>query len=165
VCTDDLCNAPFTIELPKKLQSFLSSNYTNNNTSDYVEAFFKFANITGDNIYRDITVPKVQPTKAPAVNVSILIPALKTVSIHALPHAVEIILPRAEALKHEGTVPSEDDEDDSEGSGAYEDSKIQRHPASDPAAPSSFLPAQINKAQHLIINFLVATPILLYLLV
>lgn len=60
-------------------------------------------------------------------------------------------MPRAEALKQQ-TLPSDDDEDESEGSGAYEESRshIQSQSASAPAAPSSFLPAEQNKACSLI---------------
>lgn len=79
----------------------------------------------------------------------------------AMPRAEAI--PRAEALKQQATVPSDDDEDESEGSGAYEDSRshIQSHSASAPAAPSSYLPAEENKAVHLSPNLLLL-PILLF---
>lgn len=56
-------------------------------------------------------------------------------------------MPRAEALKQQ-TAPSEDDEDEGEGSGTYEDSRshLPSQSASAPAAPSSYLPAEENKA-------------------
>ncbi|CAH2054565.1 unnamed protein product, partial [Iphiclides podalirius] len=54
--------------------------------------------------------------------------------------------PHAEPLKHEATVPPDDDEDESEGSGVYDDPKSPKNPASAPAAPSSYLPAEENKA-------------------
>lgn len=59
-------------------------------------------------------------------------------------------LPRAEALKH-ATVPPDDDEDESEGSG-IDESKVHEHAS--PAAPSSFLPAKENNAPYLSLNIL-----------
>lgn len=78
-------------------------------------------------------------------------------------HLPEEGLPRAEAFKHEPTALSEDDEDAGEGSGSYEETRTQRQPSSDPADPSSFLPANENKASPLAGTFLVITSVLFYI--
>ncbi|KAL4717317.1 hypothetical protein ACJJTC_017204 [Scirpophaga incertulas] len=157
VCMDNMCNAPFSLELEKKLVSFSNSQISNNSTQ-YKDMFLKFANISGDRMYRATPIVNANSTlNSSLVNTA---PKKSTGEDSKVGHIIEM-LPRAEPLKNLATAPSEDDEDDSEGSGAYEETKSHR-PASDPAAPSSFLPARENKASHLLANLLVATPILIY---
>lgn len=143
---------------------FTSSNLTKSNSSDYTEAFFKlhFANVTDEKVYKAISIEAALATEKPA---QFLFPPKNGSTAVTLTKPISVkLLPRAEAFKQEPTALSEDDEDASEGSGSYEDSKSARQPASDPADPSSFLPASENKAPSSALNFLVTTPILLYFL-
>ncbi|KOB66013.1 Uncharacterized protein OBRU01_15289 [Operophtera brumata] len=140
-CIGHLCNAPFSNKLRNELNNFSSST----NDSTLTEVFFKlsnFANVSESALYKAITV-------ATDVSGNSTVPTL-TSSDGSLS-----ALPRAEALKQQ-TVPSDDDEDENEGSGAYEDSRLrlQSQSASAPAAPSSFLPAEQNKASALIAVFM-----------
>ncbi|XP_028158625.1 uncharacterized protein LOC114351562 [Ostrinia furnacalis] len=166
VCADDLCNSAFSKELQNQLLEFSKSNVTNNNSSDYTDMFFKshsFANVTEDKLYKTITVEVVKTTEAPKHNVTN--PTTVSTAAHTrttISHPVEVNLPRAEAFKHEPTALSDDDEDASEGSGSYEETRSQRQPASAPAAPSSYLPANENKAPPLTATLLIGAPILMY---
>lgn len=134
ICVGHLCNAPFSDILRNDLLNFSSPS---SNDSALNEAFFKvsnFANVSESALYKAITV---------ATDVS----GNSTVSTVTESDGSLSAMPRAEALKQQ-TVPSEDDEDEGEGSGTYEDSRshIQSESASAPAAPSSYLPAEENKA-------------------
>lgn len=170
VCADDLCNSQFSKELQNQLVEFSKVNITNENASEYTEMFFKsysFANVTEDKLYKTITIELAKPTEMPRQNEShpmTLSPAVHahTTVSHSVEHSVDASLPRAEAFKHEPTALSEDDEDASEGSGSYEETRTPRQPASAPAAPSSYLPANENKAPPLAATFLITTPIFMY---
>lgn len=123
ICVGHLCNAPFALELRNELLNFSSDN-----NSALAEAFFKlskFANVSDAALYKAITV-------------EIEVNSTMTTEAGSLS-----VMPKAEALKQQ-TAPSDDEEDESEGSGAYEDSKLhtQGQSASAPAAPSSYLPAE-----------------------
>ncbi|CAG9793438.1 unnamed protein product [Diatraea saccharalis] len=158
VCTEDLCNAPFTTEIQKQLYNFTSSNITINST-DYTDAFLKFGNLT-KNDYKTMTVPvliKNSGGSKSTINAS-MVKAHTTIA-----HPVEVNMPRSEALKRDATAPSDDDEDETEGSGSYEETRILRQPAADPANPSSYLPAEKNKASHINISFLTLPPIFYFI--
>lgn len=62
-----------------------------------------------------------------------------------LRHSDKFLGPRVEALRHEATEPSDDEEDSGEGSGAEEDTLA---PAPAPAVPSAHLPAGADAATH-----------------
>lgn len=111
--------------------------------------FFKtFVNATKDKLYYTITI-KVNASQ----------PNNTHLPIHVMEHMNDINAPRAEALKQEATEPSDDEEDEGEGSGTYDEARLRR-PASPPAAPSSYLPANENTAPPLIVDFLLMTTIL-----
>lgn len=135
ICLGHLCNAPFSDKLRSDLFNFSSQS---TNVSELTEAFFKlskFANVSESDLYKTISVA----TDVPGNSTASTLTSVSDESLSAVP--------RAEALKQQ-TAPSEDDEDESEGSGTYDDSRlhIQSQSASAPAAPSSFLPAEENKA-------------------
>ncbi|KAI8437649.1 hypothetical protein MSG28_011900 [Choristoneura fumiferana] len=144
-CPGWACNAPFTPQLRNHLLNFTSTN----NTVNLTKTFFKpFINITKDKLYYTITV-KVNASQ----------PNNTQLPIHVIEHMNDIVAPRAEALKQEATEPSDDEEDEGEGSGTYDEARLRR-PASAPAAPSSYLPANENTAPPLLVDFLLMTAIL-----
>lgn len=125
----------------------------------------KFSNITEENLYKAITVDVTEPATNIVRNssqITNVISVTATMNTQSIMRDLE--KPRAEPLKQEPTVPSEDDEDESEGSGAYEESRVHNHAVSAPAAPSSFLPANENSATPLYTDLLVTT-LFVYLVV
>lgn len=145
VCNTALCNTPFSPEFRNELLNF---TFTNSST-DMMQIFFKstkFGNVTDENIYKAITIEVTEATTTTARNLSqpTTVMVSGTINIQSILRDSE--KPRAEPLKQEPTAPSDDDEDESEGSGAYEESRVHNHAVSAPAAPSSFLPANENSA-------------------
>ncbi|XP_047989631.1 uncharacterized protein LOC125228948 [Leguminivora glycinivorella] len=161
-CAGHRCNSPFTDQLRNKLHNFTLTMRNFNKTSlDLTDKFLQsFGNVSWNKLYETITVKSVQDkrnnTTTPVYTTTTLKPNLDG-SLN------DINAPRAEALKHEATEPSDDEEDESEGSGAYEDSRLRR-PAAAPAAPSSYLPANENNAPPFFANFILITTILLVML-
>ncbi|XP_060806118.1 uncharacterized protein LOC106131430 [Amyelois transitella] len=159
-CTGHLCNAPFSRQLTNDLLNF-SSTFPNK-TADLTQTFFKIyssTNFTGE-LYKAITVAQLTTTNAP-LNITTVGTTSARTTIE--PNKMSEIAPRAEPLKQDATAPSDDDEDESEGSGAYEDTRLHRNPASAPAAPSSFLPADENKSPPLYTHLFLTTPFLMLL--
>ncbi|XP_072933438.1 uncharacterized protein [Epargyreus clarus] len=150
-CAGHLCNAPFTPELRNELLNFSYTNLPDNRTTGLTEVFINstaFADTSATNLYETITQRIV-------TGVNTITP-VQPVTSTMEPNFDNANAPRAEALKHEATVPPDDDEDENEGSGSFEDVKPQIPAA--PAAPSSFLPANENKAIPVHVNLLAAIP-------
>ncbi|XP_039760230.1 uncharacterized protein LOC120633903 [Pararge aegeria] len=142
ICTEHLCNVPFSTQLRNELLNF--SLRIPANTTELTETFLKssvFANVTKTELYKLIT--KVSEATESPIAFSSQPTAIALVSI-----GISEIGPRAEALKHEATVPPDDDEDEGEGSGSFEEART--HAA--PAAPSSYLPAEENKSAAMDFN-------------
>ncbi|PZC76889.1 hypothetical protein B5X24_HaOG204028 [Helicoverpa armigera] len=157
VCNTHLCNAPFSPTLRNELLNF-AFNLTNS-SADAAQTFFQsfVGNITKENIYKAITIEVTEATTTIARNSSHLT-TVKTVpgTMNAESILRDSEKPRAEPLKQEPTAPSDDDEDESEGSGAYEEPRVRNHAVSAPAAPSSFLPAE-NSATRIYTDTLLTT--------
>lgn len=145
-CDGHLCNQPFAPQFRNELLNF-SSKLPANSSDVLTETFLKFsffANVTTAKLYEAITIVRGATEKQTA-SVSTQSTTIGLASIGTSAN----LAPRAEALKHEATVPPDDDEDEGEGSGNIEDTKSQ---AAAPAAPSSYLPAEGNNVAPLIIN-------------
>lgn len=153
-CDGHLCNEPFTPQFQNELLNF-SSKLPANSSAVLIETFLKssfFANVTTTKLYEAITIVRGATEKQRA-SVSTQSTTIGLASIGTSAN----LAPRAEALKHEATVPPDDDEDEGEGSGNIEETKSQ---AAAPAAPSSYLPAEENNVASLIINvYLLVFPI------
>ncbi|XP_045504102.1 uncharacterized protein LOC123700806 [Colias croceus] len=168
-CDDNLCNAPYNQRLRNELLNF-STNFPANSTAKLTETFLKlstFANVSDEALYEKLTGNTTLTTPIPTtISTPVVVTKLasnKNSSAEILKRNVSVeLLPRAEALKHEATVPPDDDEDESEGSGtSVDESKANEHAA--PAAPSSYLPANGNSAQTLMFNsFLFLTSLCLH---
>ncbi|XP_013165834.1 PREDICTED: uncharacterized protein LOC106116512 [Papilio xuthus] len=157
VCSGVLCNAPFTKTTQTRLMEFAKSN-TVDNSSDVTKAFYKYFKLENTtDIYKAVTNEEVKTTVSYATMSSVT--KLNDVLIINTNHTNEIDLPHAEPLKHEATVPPDDDEDETEGSGTYDDTKTPKNTVSAPAAPSSFLPAEENKASKVVQNILFIIPL------
>ncbi|XP_030030210.1 uncharacterized protein LOC115447329 isoform X2 [Manduca sexta] len=167
VCREHFCNTPLSQTLRKQLLNFSSKN---NTSANLTETFYKIAisaNSTELNLYKEITSDVTEVTVPTLKNTSQVttLPPVSSTTLRAQSitrHAE--LSPQAEALKQETTAPSDDDEDESEGSGAYEEAR-SHHPASAPAAPSSFLPANENIASSLPTNLILITSLAAYSLV
>lgn len=157
ICNDSNCNVPFSNKLRNELLKFSYANL--NNSNENLTEFFKSLdmNITDKEIYKRITVGFETTDDLLQNETKLTTDFVSTVTTTGLKQAV---LPRAEAFQQNAATPSEDDEDESEGSGSYEET--HNHQAA-PAAPSSFLPANDNKATCLFTNILLFIPILVYL--
>ncbi|KAJ0172255.1 hypothetical protein K1T71_012228 [Dendrolimus kikuchii] len=159
ICTDSNCNLPFSRKLRSELIKFSYAN-VNSSNENITNEFFNFidTNITDAN-YKRITVGHgTNEIKNVTRLTTVPVP---TVTIMVLRHTIDVV-PRVEALKQNAATPSDDDEDESEGSGSYEETRS--HQAAAPQAPSSFLPANDNKATtSLFTNILLFIPILVYL--
>ncbi|CAK1593839.1 unnamed protein product [Parnassius mnemosyne] len=154
VCIKQLCNAPFSEKLRNELLQF-EKEKSLENSSDLTSTFLKslkLENVT--DLYKTITFNTQKEKKISMNNNSTPPSVLKLTKLQLVNfnNSIEIDAPHAEHLKHEATVPPDDDEDESEGSGSYEDPRSQKHPPSAPAAPSSYLPAEENKASLFFIN-------------
>lgn len=154
-CDGHLCNEPFALQFQNELLNF-SSKLPANCSAVLIETFLKssfFANVTTTKLYEAITIVR-GATEKQGASVSTQSTTIGLASIGTSAN----LAPRAEALKHEATVPPDDDEDEGEGSGNIEETKSQ---AAAPAAPSSYLPAEENNVAPLIINvYLLVFPIL-----
>ncbi|XP_052744339.1 uncharacterized protein LOC112054933 isoform X2 [Bicyclus anynana] len=140
ICNEQLCNAPYSAQLRNELLNF--SHRALPNATELTETFLKssvFANVTSTDLYKVIT--EVRATEGPVF-------AAQSTTIALASIANSEIGPRAEALKHEATVPPDDDEDEGEGSGSFEEARTH----ASPAAPSSYLPAEENKSATLVFN-------------
>lgn len=107
-CGEHLCNVPFSTQLRSGLLNF--SAHLPPNTTELTEAFLKstvFANVTKTELYEVITKAS-EATQRPGAMHS-------QSTIGSEPIGVSGMGPRAEALKHEATVPPDDDEDEGEG--------------------------------------------------
>lgn len=155
-CSGALCNAPFTQSTQNRLMDFAKSNTVN--SSDVTKEFYEYFNIeNATDAYKVVTNKEVKTTTNYATISTVT--NLNDVLIINANHTNEIDLPHAEPLKHEATVPPDDDEDETEGSGTYDDSKTPKNTVSAPAAPSSFLPAEENKASKVVENILLILPL------
>ncbi|XP_038207289.1 uncharacterized protein LOC119829010 [Zerene cesonia] len=153
ICDDNLCNAPYNQRLRNELLNF-STNFPANSSAKLTEIFLKlsaFANVSNEALYEKLTANTTLTTPI-FTNTPTLATKLAFMKNSSAPFNVSVeLLPKAEALKHEATVPPDDDEDESEGSGtSIDESKPNDHAA--PAAPSSYLPANGNSAQTLLLN-------------
>lgn len=138
ICVDHLCNAPYSAQLRNELLNF--STKIPINTTELAAAFLKssaFVNVTLSELYGVITKSSKANEKS-----------VYETTMNLLTFGGSDEAPRAEALKHEATVPPDDDEDEGEGSGTFEENKSQAAPA----APSSFLPAEENNVSSLSLN-------------
>ncbi|XP_061728340.1 uncharacterized protein LOC133533382 [Cydia pomonella] len=161
-CAGHRCNSPFTAQLRNKLLNFtLTMSNVNKTSLDLTDMFLKyFGNVSLNKLYEAITLKSTQEKRN---NTQLPVYTSSTLKPNLVGSLNDINPPRAEALKHEATEPSDDEEDENEGSGSYEESRLRR-PASAPAAPSSYLPANENKAPPLFINFILITTIFLVML-
>ncbi|CAG4991200.1 unnamed protein product [Parnassius apollo] len=163
VCTEQLCNAPFSKNIQNELLHFEKDKLLEN-SSDLTTTFFKslkLENVT--DLYKTITFNEQKEKNISTNNNSTPPPVLKLTELPLVNfnNSIKVGAPHAEQLKHEATVPPDDDEDESEGSGSYEDSRSQKNPPSAPAAPSSYLPAEENKASLDFINALAVVPLII----
>ncbi|CAH2095289.1 unnamed protein product [Euphydryas editha] len=145
-CDGHLCNAPFAAQFQNELLNF-SSKIPTNTSAELTQMFLKssfFANVTKTKLYEAITIIR-EATEKQTKSVSA---QSTTIGLTSIGNIADIA-PRAEALKHEATVPPDDDEDESEGSGNIDENKAH---ADAPAAPSSYLPAEENNVNPIIIN-------------
>ncbi|XP_050680894.1 uncharacterized protein LOC126976531 isoform X2 [Leptidea sinapis] len=150
ICMWNLCNAPINQHLKHSLLNY-SSNFPANSSSDLTETFLNSLFANGE---LNEFVPKG--------NKSLIAPIKETHSSGFVDanKLLNVSLPKAEALKHQVTVPPDDDEDENEGSGtAVEDSKAV---PSAPAAPSSYLPADKSIATYDVISHILIA-ILVYI--
>ncbi|XP_045778883.1 uncharacterized protein LOC123876633 [Maniola jurtina] len=142
ICSEHLCNVPYSSQLRNELLNF--SAKIPRNATGLTEMFLKssvFVNVTKAELYKVITKVS-EATERPTMFSS------QSTTIALVSIGVSEIGPRAEALKHEATVPPDDDEDEGEGSGSFEEART--HAA--PAAPSSYLPAEENKSTAIVLN-------------
>lgn len=153
-CANDLCNQPLPEQLVQELKQFSSTAKLNNtNSTDVTSLFFNTSLLYKSTNQLFDAFVKINATKI-LVNSSNGNYTKKELKVEG---------PKAELLKHEVIVPSDDDEE-GDGSGGWDDTHNHRRPGSVPSAPSSYLPSQESRGSSIFINLLVTTLFLLPLL-
>ncbi|XP_068619919.1 uncharacterized protein [Battus philenor] len=165
ICTGELCNAPFSKKIQNGLFQFAKTT-TIDNVSDITYVLFKYLKVGNEtDLYKLLTNNNYEDTVTSMPKFATTPTVTKlTEELIITNHSNEVDIPHAEPLKHEATVPPDDDEDENEGSGSYDDTKLQKNTASAPAAPSSYLPAEENKASTMFKNTLAVVCLIIYVI-